>query len=393
MCAARSARRSGSTSAAALGLHLRYAFEPGEQQGAALGNPLFELLAAVTEAGSIRHAAQTLGASYRYVWDSLRNWERTLGEPLITWSQGRRARPTEFALKLSVGRAAGARAHAAAHRGPALAILPGARRCARRAAAAPDGACQPRPRAAGAAAARRGDFGSAPEARLYRAAPTRCARSTRRNAWSPGSTCRGSAALRRCSSRTLKPLLKPRLHRLIACSQRMQGLMVRKEHAALVGVSPTSSGCACALRTASMQPQIHDQYATRLSFFDRDFGQLHHIIRSAVCPYGMRLAELLHLPDPQHRQQPEADTNSDYGDQRRQNLNAPAHGSNAVAPYEKIAMVSCTNLPGPRSYYGVTGFDSVQRVCSSVFAWSAYARALSSVKDDRMLSNTRIRRG
>ena len=30
-----------------LGLHLRYAFEPGEQRGATLGNPLFELLSAV----------------------------------------------------------------------------------------------------------------------------------------------------------------------------------------------------------------------------------------------------------------------------------------------------------------------------------------------------------
>ena len=32
-----------------LGLHLRYAFEPGEQRGATLGNPLFELLSAVLE--------------------------------------------------------------------------------------------------------------------------------------------------------------------------------------------------------------------------------------------------------------------------------------------------------------------------------------------------------
>ena len=40
-----------------LGLHLRYAFEPGEQRGATLGNPLFDLLSAVLELGSIRHAA------------------------------------------------------------------------------------------------------------------------------------------------------------------------------------------------------------------------------------------------------------------------------------------------------------------------------------------------
>jgi putative molybdopterin biosynthesis protein len=85
---------------AALGLQLRYAFEPGEQHGAALGNPLFELLSAVLEGGSIRHAAHVLGKSYRYVWGALRKWEETLGEPLIVWSQGQRARPTQFAERL-----------------------------------------------------------------------------------------------------------------------------------------------------------------------------------------------------------------------------------------------------------------------------------------------------
>lgn len=83
-----------------LGLHLRYAFEPGEQRGATLGNPLFDLLSAVLELGSIRHAAQSLGCSYRYLWGSLRKWEQKLGEPLIIWSQGQRARPTQFAEKL-----------------------------------------------------------------------------------------------------------------------------------------------------------------------------------------------------------------------------------------------------------------------------------------------------
>src|ERR1700761_685303 len=83
-----------------LGLHLRYAFEPGEQRGATLGNPLFDLLAAVLELGSIRHAAQSLGCSYRHLWGSLRKWEQALGEPLLIWSQGQRARPTQFAERL-----------------------------------------------------------------------------------------------------------------------------------------------------------------------------------------------------------------------------------------------------------------------------------------------------
>jgi putative molybdopterin biosynthesis protein len=83
-----------------LGLHLRYSFEAGEQHGSALGNPLFELLAAVLESGSIRQAAKSMGTSYRYVWDALRKWEKALGEPLIIWSQGQRARPTQFAERL-----------------------------------------------------------------------------------------------------------------------------------------------------------------------------------------------------------------------------------------------------------------------------------------------------
>lgn len=39
-------------------------------------------------------------------------------------------------------------------------------------------------------------------------------------------------------ARALKPLLRPGSHRLIACSRRMQGLMVRKEHAGLVRTFP-----------------------------------------------------------------------------------------------------------------------------------------------------------
>jgi putative molybdopterin biosynthesis protein len=83
-----------------LGVHLRYSLEPGEQQGAVVGNALFDLLAAVTESGSIAHAARALGCSYRYVWGALRKWEETLGEPLIRWEKGKKARPTEFAQKL-----------------------------------------------------------------------------------------------------------------------------------------------------------------------------------------------------------------------------------------------------------------------------------------------------
>ena len=53
-------------------------------------------------------------------------------------------------------------------------------------------------------------------------------------------------------ARTLKPLLKPRLHRLIACSRRMQGLMVRREHATLVRTFPDLARHA--LRFVNRQP-------------------------------------------------------------------------------------------------------------------------------------------
>ena len=84
----------------ARGVHLQYRFEAAGQRGAALHNPLFDLLSAVHEHGSIQHAAKALGASYRHVWGALKTWEDTLGEPLITWSKGQPARLTPFAERL-----------------------------------------------------------------------------------------------------------------------------------------------------------------------------------------------------------------------------------------------------------------------------------------------------
>lgn len=82
------------------GVHLQYTFEATDQRGASLHNPLFELLSAVREHGSIQHAAKALGASYRHVWGALKRWEETLGEPLLTWVQGQPARLTPFADRL-----------------------------------------------------------------------------------------------------------------------------------------------------------------------------------------------------------------------------------------------------------------------------------------------------
>jgi putative molybdopterin biosynthesis protein len=84
----------------ARGVHLQYSFEADGQRGAALHNPLFELLQAVQAHGSIQHAARSLGASYRHIWGALKRWEQTLGEPLVTWSQGQPARLTPFADRM-----------------------------------------------------------------------------------------------------------------------------------------------------------------------------------------------------------------------------------------------------------------------------------------------------
>lgn len=84
----------------ARGVHLQYSFEAEGQRGAVLHNPLFDLLSAVHEHGSIQHAAKALGASYRHIWGALKRWEDVMGEALVTWSQGQPARLTPFADRL-----------------------------------------------------------------------------------------------------------------------------------------------------------------------------------------------------------------------------------------------------------------------------------------------------
>jgi len=82
------------------GVHLRYTFGAQGQAGASIENPLFDLLSLLHEHGSISHAAQAQGSSYRHVWGALRHWEQTLGETLVVWSQGRRAQLTPFAQRM-----------------------------------------------------------------------------------------------------------------------------------------------------------------------------------------------------------------------------------------------------------------------------------------------------
>jgi putative molybdopterin biosynthesis protein len=218
-------------------LHLRYTFERGEQRGAELDNPLFELLAAVVEAGSIRHAAQTLGTSYRYVWGSLRKWEKTLGEPLISWSQGRKARPTPFAERLLwAERRARTRMqpHIEALRSDLARVLADARDERYQlltVRASHDLALPLLQQYVADAADLHLDIGFQGSVDALRALNDR--------------QCLVAGfhvpALREPApafAQSLKPVLKPRLHKLIACSRRMQGLMLRQEHAALVRTFP-----------------------------------------------------------------------------------------------------------------------------------------------------------
>jgi putative molybdopterin biosynthesis protein len=221
----------------ALGLHLRYAFEPGEQRGATLGNPLFDLLTAVLELGSIRHAAQSMGRSYRYVWGSLRKWEQMLGEPLIIWSQGQRARPTQFAERLLwAERRARTRMqpHIEALRSDLSRVVAEAhdpRHQLLTVQASHDMALSVLQQHLADTADLHLDIrfqGS--EDALRGLSDRQCLVASFHVP-----ALRGAAPV---FARALKPLLKPGRHKLIGCSRRMQGLMVRREHAALIRTFP-----------------------------------------------------------------------------------------------------------------------------------------------------------
>ena len=214
----------------ASGVHLRYSFEADEQRGAALGNPLFELLAAVLDTGSIRHAALALGTSYRYVWGSLHKWEQQLGEPLILWAQGRRARPTQFAERLLwAERRARTRMqpHIEALRSGLARVLAEARDPRHQLVtltASHDIALPILQQHVANAADLHLDIGFQGSVDALRALNDRQCMVAGFHVPILKGAAPGFA-------RALKPLLKPKTHILIGCCRRMQGLMVRREHA------------------------------------------------------------------------------------------------------------------------------------------------------------------
>jgi putative molybdopterin biosynthesis protein len=214
-------------------VRLRYDFGPAEQHGAALDNPLFQLLTAVLEGGSIRHAAQQLGTSYRHVWGALRRWEDTLGEPLILWSQGRKARPTEFAQRLlwaELRARTRMQPHIEALRtdlGRVLADARDPRQQVLTVSASHDLALPVLQHHLAESAGLHLNIGFQGSVDALRALNDgQCVVA--------GFHVPDLPEAVPSFARALKPVLKRRSHRLIACSRRLQGLMVRREHAARI---------------------------------------------------------------------------------------------------------------------------------------------------------------
>jgi putative molybdopterin biosynthesis protein len=81
-------------------VELSYLLSSHRGKDALIRNPLMDILHAVREEGSISKASKALDLSYRHVWGSLKEWEQTMGRPLIIWDKGQNARLTEFGEKL-----------------------------------------------------------------------------------------------------------------------------------------------------------------------------------------------------------------------------------------------------------------------------------------------------
>ncbi|MFO1206250.1 MAG: substrate-binding domain-containing protein [Burkholderiales bacterium] len=57
-----------------------------------LDGPLFPLLQAIRDSGSLGKAAKQIGTSYRYAWGLVGKWQHLLGQPLVLKERGRGAR-------------------------------------------------------------------------------------------------------------------------------------------------------------------------------------------------------------------------------------------------------------------------------------------------------------
>src|SRR5580765_7466398 len=211
-------------------VRLGYAFSSRAQGGGDLDQPLFAVLEAVRDGGSIRRAATTLGRSYRYLWGVLRAWEKELDEPLIVWAQGEAARLTDFGHRLLWAELRARKRlqpHIEALRADLERVVAEARdeREQLLTVCASHDLALPRPREHAAQEVKLSlDMriqGSIDSVRSLNAG--RCL-----VAGFHVPALNGAAPI---FAKALKPLLRPGLHKLIGCSRRTQGLMMRKEHA------------------------------------------------------------------------------------------------------------------------------------------------------------------
>ncbi|HUL67431.1 MAG TPA: substrate-binding domain-containing protein [Burkholderiaceae bacterium] len=232
-------------------IRLQYAFADAEQRGAELDNSVFLLLAAVRDAGSIAHAAAQLGLSYRHVWGQLRDWDAKFGTPLVDRLQGHRARLTDFGERLLwAERRARTRMqpHIDALRASLACIVAEASDTRTRLLSlhASHDLALPRLREhAAQQAALHMDIrfmGSIDSLDSLNA--ERCL-----VAGFHVPALRGSAPV---FAKAIKPLLKPGRHKLIGCSRRTQGLMLRKEHAPRIRALTDLAGSP--LRFVNRQP-------------------------------------------------------------------------------------------------------------------------------------------
>lgn len=226
-------RKASGSPPAELAAHLHYSLAEGAQRGAHIANPLFDLLLAVRDSGSITQAARHLACSYRHAWGSLKQWEQTLGEPLIVWTQGQPARLTPFAERLLwAERRARTRMqpHLEALRADLGRLLADARDDRQQILAvhaSHDLALPLLQQHAADTAQLHLDIrfqGSVDSLRALNSGQCLVA-----GFHVPA--LRGAAPV---FAAALKPLLEPGQHKLIACSRRQQGLMVRKELAARI---------------------------------------------------------------------------------------------------------------------------------------------------------------
>lgn len=216
----------------AASIRLSYDFGPPGQRGADLDQPLFAVLAAVRDGGSIKQAADRLGRSYRHVWGMLREWGEVFGEPLVAWSQGERAKLTEFGQRLLWAELRARKRmqpHIEALRADLEQIVAEARDARKQLLTVCASHDLALPRLRDAAAAESLDIDVRIQGSIDAVRSLNAGRCLVAGFHVPA--LRGAAP---DFARALKPLLEPGLHKLIAFCRRTQGLMMRREHASHV---------------------------------------------------------------------------------------------------------------------------------------------------------------